>query len=179
MNSKIKNPTALSKILARLKDEGKKIVFTNGCFDIIHPGHVKYLKRAKDLGDVLVVGLNSDSSVRAIKGIHRPINRESDRALVLASLYFVDYVTLFSSTTPEGLIRSFKPDLLVKGGDWRIKDIAGSDFVKSHGGRVVKVPFVKGYSTTSIIKKISRPLGPCSGPSRASERSERAEGRHA
>ena len=156
MDSKIKGPAALSEILKYLRSKGKIIVFTNGCFDIIHFGHIRYLSRAKKIGDVLVVGLNSDSSVRLLKGEGRPINKENDRARILASLYFVDYITKFSELTPEKLIKKIRPDVLVKGGDWKIKDIVGSDYVKSYGGRVVSLPFVKGYSTTYLIKKIAR-----------------------
>ncbi|MBI4974770.1 MAG: D-glycero-beta-D-manno-heptose 1-phosphate adenylyltransferase [Candidatus Omnitrophica bacterium] len=156
MNFKIKSPAGLSKILKELKSKGKRVVFTNGCFDIIHSGHIAILSKAKRLGDILVVGLNSDSSVKSIKGSSRPVNNERDRARVLASLYLVDYVTVFNEPTPEALVRRLKPDVLVKGGDWKRDDIVGSDIVKSYGGRVVRVPFVKGYSTTSILKKLAR-----------------------
>lgn len=154
MDSKIKSSANLSKILAKLQSKGKRIVFTNGCFDIIHLGHIKYLSKAKKLGDVLVVGLNSDSSVRAIKGKSRPINNERDRAGVLASLNFIDYVTVFNESMPERLIKKLRPDVLVKGADWKAKDIVGNEFVKSYGGKVARVPFVKGYSTTSIINRV-------------------------
>jgi len=154
MKSKIKSAKNLVKTLSSLKKRGKRIVFTNGCFDIIHVGHVDYLSKARCLADILVVGLNSDSSVRKIKGKGRPINKESDRAKVLSSLYFVDYVTIFNEATPENLIKKVRPDILVKGGDWKIKDMVGGSFVKSCGGKVKNIPFVKGYSTTSLIKKI-------------------------
>lgn len=154
MESKILPSKKLRGVMARAHLKGKKIVFTNGCFDILHAGHIEYLSRAKKLGNILVVGLNTDSSVKKIKGAGRPINNQNDRAKVLASLYFVDYVTLINETTPERLIRELKPDILVKGGDWKVKDIVGADFVKSCGGRVKTIPFVKGYSTTSIINKI-------------------------
>jgi rfaE bifunctional protein nucleotidyltransferase chain/domain len=154
LEKKIKSRAALAKILGLLQRRGKKVVFTNGCFDIIHLGHVKYLEKARRLGNILVVGLNSDSSVRAIKGKGRPINGERERAGVLASLYFVDYVTIFSEATPERLIQKLKPDILVKGGDWKVRDIVGSDFVRARGGRVARISFVKGYSTTSTIKKV-------------------------
>ncbi len=157
MDFKIESSTNLSKILAKLRSKGKRIAFTNGCFDIIHAGHIKYLSRAKKAADILVVGLNSDSSVKTIKGKGRPINNQHDRARVLASLSFVDYVTIFDEETPERLIRMIRPDVLVKGADWKTKDIVGSDFVKSYGGRVIRIPFVKGHSTTSIINKISKP----------------------
>ncbi len=156
MESKIKAAGSLSKILAKLKDKGKSIVFTNGCFDILHIGHVEYLKRAKGLGDILVVGLNSDGSVRRIKGMGRPVNNQKDRAKILAALYSVDYITVFNEATPEKLIRRIKPDVLVKGSDWKAGDIVGAKTVKSRGGRVVRVPFVKGYSTTSVIGKLCR-----------------------
>ena len=153
MRSKIKNLKSLTRELFALKRKGKRIVFTNGCFDILHVGHVDYLSKARRLGDVLVIGLNSDSSVKKIKGKDRPINKESDRARVLSALYFVDYITSFNETTPENLIKKVKPDILVKGGDWKIDDIVGSSFVKSYGGKVKRIPFVKGYSTTSIIER--------------------------
>ena len=153
MISKIREAKNLAKTLSALRSKGKKIVFTNGCFDIIHAGHVDYLSKARRLGDVLVVGLNSDSSVKKIKGKDRAINRESDRAKVLSSLYFVDYITSFNETTPENLIKKVRPDILVKGGDWKIEDIVGSSFVRSYGGKIKRIPFVKGYSTTSIIER--------------------------
>ena len=121
MKSKIKSSKKLARTLYALRSKGKKIVFTNGCFDIIHVGHVDYLSRARRLGDILVVGLNSDSSVRKIKGKNRPINKESDRAKVLSSLYFVDYITIFNETTPENLIKKVRPDILVKGSDWKAR----------------------------------------------------------
>ena len=155
MLSKIKGAKNLVKTLNSLKNKSKRVVFTNGCFDIIHAGHVDYLSRAKRLGDILVVGLNSDSSVRKIKGKNRPINKESDRAKVLSSLYFVDYITIFNETTPENLIKKVRPDILAKGADWKVGDIAGSSFVKKYGGRIKRISFVKGYSTTSIIKRSS------------------------
>jgi len=154
MENKIRSQASLSKTLAALRAKKKKIVFTNGCFDILHLGHVRYLEKARSLGDVLVVGLNSDASVRAIKGPSRPLNRQRDRAIVLASLFFVDYVTIFNDATPEKLILKLKPDILVKGADWKSRDIVGGDFVKSRGGRVVRIPFVAGRSTTAIIKKM-------------------------
>lgn len=154
MLNKIQAPDKLEKILKRLRSQGRKIVFTNGCFDILHAGHIDYLSKAKHLGNTLVIGLNSDSSVRKIKGSARPLNKERDRALVLASLYFVDYVTIFNEATPERLIKKLKPDVLVKGGDWKTEDIVGGDFVISCGGKVRRIPFLKGYSTTAIIDRI-------------------------
>lgn len=156
MKPKILNAAALSRILSTARAKGKRTVFTNGCFDILHIGHITYLKKAKALGDILVVGLNSDRSVRSLKGKGRPLNNEHDRAGVLSALLFVDYITVFGDDTPEKLIRKLKPDILVKGGDWEGKDIAGSVFVKSLGGRVVIIPFVKGYSTTGLLKKIKK-----------------------
>ena len=155
MLQKVWGSAVLSKILSRLKSKGKRIVFTNGCFDILHVGHIEYLKKAKALGDILVVGLNSDSSVRSIKGPKRPVNNEKARAKVLAALYFVDYVTIFDEPTPENLIRKLRPDVLVKGGDWKAEDIVGADFVKRSGGKVARISFVKGYSTTHLMKRIS------------------------
>ncbi|MDP2929429.1 MAG: D-glycero-beta-D-manno-heptose 1-phosphate adenylyltransferase [Candidatus Omnitrophota bacterium] len=154
MKSKMTGAKNLVKILSSLRKKGKRIVFTNGCFDIIHVGHIDYLSKAKRLGDILVVGLNSDSSVRKIKGKNRPINKESDRAKVLSSLYFVDYITIFNETTPENLIKKVRPDILVKGSDWKAGDIVGSSFIKGYGGKIKRISFVKGYSTTSLIKKI-------------------------
>jgi D-beta-D-heptose 7-phosphate kinase/D-beta-D-heptose 1-phosphate adenosyltransferase len=137
-----------------LRKAGYKIVFTNGCFDIIHRGHVELLKFARSLGDVLVVGLNDDESVRRLKGKNRPINTLEDRAFVLLSIRWVDFVVPFSEDTPERIIREISPDVLVKGGDYRIEDILGADFVLSRGGRVEIFNYLEGYSTTSIIKKI-------------------------
>lgn len=137
-----------------LKRQGKIIVFTNGCFDILHAGHVRYLKKAKKLGDMLVVGLNSDFSVRKIKGKERPINNQRDRAEILCSLSTVDYVVIFNEETPERLIKMVQPDILVKGYDWKGKKIAGEDIVRKNGGKVVFFPLLKGRSTTKLIQKI-------------------------
>ncbi len=147
--SKVRLRNELGEIAARLKSEGKKIVFTNGCFDLLHIGHIRYLKEAKKLGDVLIVGLNSDSSVRRLKP-QRPVNEESQRAEVLASLEMVDFVTLFSEDTPYELIKSIRPDVLVKGGDWKKEDIVGSDIV----AEVHSLPYFPGVSTSAIIEKI-------------------------
>jgi len=156
MDRKVKKIAALSRALSGLRRKGKAIIFTNGCFDIIHAGHLSYLKKAKAMGDILVVGLNSDSSVKRLKGDSRPVNNAGDRAAVLAAFPFIDYIVIFDEDTPEALIKTVKPDILAKGGDWKIKDIAGSAYVRSYGGRVRRIPFVRGYSTTSTIKKISR-----------------------
>lgn len=131
----------------------QKIVFTNGCFDVLHYGHVHYLVQAKELGDILVVGLNSDASVRRLKGEGRPINSEQARAFVLAALEMVDYVCLFEEDTPYNLVSVVQPDVLVKGGDYAIDNIVGSDIVKKRNGEVVVLPFVEGYSSTMIIEK--------------------------
>lgn len=147
---------SLKKLKAEL-DAGrrkKKVVFTNGCFDIIHAGHVRYLKKARSLGDVLVVGLNSDSSVRSIKGETRPIVPQKERAEVLSALECVDYVVIFSDTTPLKLIDAIRPDVLAKGADWAAKDIVGGDVVKKGGGKVARITLVKGRSTTNIIRRV-------------------------
>ncbi|WP_461832314.1 D-glycero-beta-D-manno-heptose 1-phosphate adenylyltransferase [Aquifex sp.] len=150
----LKTLEELLSILQEERKKGKKIVFTNGCFDIIHAGHVDYLEKAKKLGDILVVGLNSDNSVKRIKGEKRPINPQEQRAKVLSSLKPVDYVVIFEEDTPEKLIRAIKPDVLVKGGDWPIEKIVGKEFVESYGGKVLTIPFTYNVSTTEIIKKI-------------------------
>ena len=155
-NLKILGITKLKVKLCGLKRAGKRIVFANGCFDILHYGHVKLLEDAKGLGDILVVGLNSDSSVRKIKGKGRPVRRQDERAALLSALETVDYVTIFSEATPEKVIKTLAPDVLVKGGDWHEGSIVGASFVKSRGGDVVSIPLVKGYSTTSLIDKIRR-----------------------
>ena len=136
----------------RLKDE--KTVFTNGCFDIMHLGHITILENAYHLGDHLIVGVNSDSSVKRLKGESRPIFPENDRARMLASLEFVDLVVIFEEDTPENLIKILKPDILVKGEDYKDKEVVGREFVESYGGEVILLPLVKGYSTTEIIRRI-------------------------
>lgn len=135
-------------------NKGKKIVFTNGCFDILHAGHVTYLNEAKSLGDLLVVGLNSDASVKRLKGESRPINNEEERKFLLENLKAVDCVEIFEDDTPLNLIKEIKPSLLVKGGDWEISQIVGSDFVISNGGEVKSLKFVDGLSTTGTIERI-------------------------
>ena len=135
---------------------GKKIVFTNGCFDILHHGHLDLLARAADFGNVLILGLNTDSSVQRLKGPERPVTNEQDRAFQVASLLCVDAVCLFDEATPEELIKLVKPDVLVKGGDYTIDTIVGADFVMANGGSVEIIPFVQGYSTTSIIDRIKK-----------------------
>ncbi|MBW1972481.1 MAG: D-glycero-beta-D-manno-heptose 1-phosphate adenylyltransferase [Deltaproteobacteria bacterium] len=144
----------LIEIISKKQKGGEKIVFTNGCFDIIHVGHIRYLKRAKKLGDVLIVGINSDNSVRLLKGEGRPITPQEERAEILAGLEFVDYVTFFNELSPYKIIKAFKPDILVKGGDWSVETTIGKDIVEKRGGRVVIIPYVKGVSTSNIINKI-------------------------
>lgn len=157
--NKIFSRGELKAVIDRLKGEGKKIVFTNGCFDILHAGHTRYLSEAKKLGDVLVLALNSDSSVRAIKGEERPIVPEAERAEVLSALSSVDYVTVFDEPTPLELIEFLRPDVIVKGGDWAEKDIVGGDAVRSWGGRVAVMPEIEGASTTNIIEKVLHVYG--------------------
>ncbi|MBH47599.1 MAG: D-glycero-beta-D-manno-heptose 1-phosphate adenylyltransferase [Halobacteriovorax sp.] len=132
----------------------KKIVFTNGCFDILHPGHVAYLNEAKALGDILVIGLNSDSSVKRLKGPDRPVNQEQDRKFMLLNLKAVDHVVIFEEDTPYELIKLLAPDTLVKGGDWRPDQIVGSDIVLAAGGEVLSLKFIEGHSTSTLISKV-------------------------
>jgi rfaE bifunctional protein nucleotidyltransferase chain/domain len=156
IESKICSWESLQKKLAVWRFKDRKIVFTNGCFDILHLGHIVYLSKARDLGGVLVVGLNSDDSVHRLKGPERPLNNEHARAIALASLSFVDAVILFEEETPLELIRQVKPDFLVKGKDYREHEIAGSDFVNSSGGKVVTLELVKGYSTSHLIERMKK-----------------------
>ncbi|KUO63283.1 glycerol-3-phosphate cytidylyltransferase [bacterium BRH_c32] len=144
----------LVQIRKELKRENKKVVFTNGCFDILHAGHVDYIEKAKEMGDVLIVGLNSDSSVKRIKGEKRPIVPENERAFIIASLKSVDFVILFDEDTPYELIKSLAPDILVKGDDWSIENVVGKDIVEKNGGEVKTIKFVNFQSTTNIIKTI-------------------------
>lgn len=145
----------IKSLAENLRREGKTIVFTNGVFDILHYGHVDYLTKAKKLGDVLIVGVNTDRSVKKFKSKDRPIQNEKDRARILDALKPVDYVVLFSETTPENLIKLIEPDILVKGADYKISEIVGAEFVKSYGGVVKRIKLVKGRSTTGIIKKMN------------------------
>ncbi len=142
----------LSQRVAMWRFQNKRIVFTNGCFDILHRGHIEYLSKARDLGDVLIIGVNTDASVRRLKGDKRPVQDETSRALVLASLRFVEGVVLFDEDTPYNLIDLVKPDVLVKGGDYSEDTIVGADIVKAHGGEVVTVPLTEGYSTTRLLR---------------------------
>jgi D-beta-D-heptose 7-phosphate kinase/D-beta-D-heptose 1-phosphate adenosyltransferase len=145
----------ITETIEELKSKGKKIVFTNGCFDILHRGHAEYLEQAKSLGDFLVVAVNSDSSVKRLKGKDRPVNNETDRAFMLDKLRAVDIVTIFTEDTPYNVISEVKPDVLVKGGDWKEDEIVGSDIVKRLGGKVISLKFVDNYSTTTIIDRMS------------------------
>src|SRR5512143_103169 len=163
MIAKIKTVVDLLPLLAIIRSAGKKIVFTNGCFDILHTGHTRYLEKARSFGDVLVVAVNSDASVRAIKGEKRPINSESERMETLAALECVDYVTIFSEPDPHRVISELQPDVLVKGGDWPIEKIIGRDVVEARGGKVVNVPYIDGASTTGIIQKIVEKYGKVPG----------------
>jgi len=147
---KIVSTDKIREIVSGLKKQGKTIVFTNGCFDIIHRGHIEYLRKAREMGDTLIIGLNADSSVRQIKGYGRPLNHENDRAEVLSAFEFIDYVVLFSEKTPLNLIRTIKPDILVKGGDYNAEEIVG----RNYAGKIVVLPYLEGYSTTASIKKM-------------------------
>lgn len=152
--NKILDREILKEKLDSLRKEGKKIAFTNGCFDILHVGHVRYLREARKTADVLVLALNSDSSVRSIKGEKRPLVSEEERAEILAALEFIDFVTVFPELTPLELITYLKPDILIKGGDWPEDKVVGRDDVKKWGGRVILIPEIKGKSTTNIVEKI-------------------------
>ncbi|KPK43016.1 MAG: glycerol-3-phosphate cytidylyltransferase [Omnitrophica WOR_2 bacterium SM23_29] len=156
IEAKIKSNKELRNIILRFKGKGKKIAFTNGCFDILHYGHVNYLQKAKRLADILVVAINTDSSVKRIKGKDRPVINLKDRISTVAALESVDFVTSFNQDTPLNLIKLLKPDILVKGGDWNKNKIVGKDVVESVGGRVIKLPYVKGHSSSKIIKRIGK-----------------------
>ena len=151
---KILERDALIRRIQELKQAGRKIVFTNGCFDILHPGHVSYLREARSLGDALVVGVNSDRSVRELKGPQRPILNELERCLLLSELESVSYITVFDETTPLALIRSVLPHVLVKGGDWGVTDIVGREDVEASGGIVTSLPYQNGHSSSGIIERI-------------------------
>ncbi|MCA9406682.1 MAG: D-glycero-beta-D-manno-heptose 1-phosphate adenylyltransferase [Candidatus Omnitrophica bacterium] len=144
------------EIREKIKRENNKLVFTNGCFDILHRGHVTYLNEARSLGDYLIVAVNSDESVKKLKGPGRPINNEQDRAFILDNLKSVDYVMIFNEDTPYDLIKEIIPDYLVKGGDWKKEDIVGYDIVEENGGEVLSLNYVNDYSTTSVIEKINK-----------------------
>jgi D-glycero-beta-D-manno-heptose 1-phosphate adenylyltransferase len=143
-----------SRHIGELRAAGKQIVFTNGVFDLLHPGHVRYLQQARSLGDALVVGVNSDRSVRANKGPHRPITPEDERVEIVAALRTVDEVVLFDEETPQAIIDALRPDVLVKGADWAENAIVGREVVEARGGRVIRIPIEAGHSTTAIVQRI-------------------------
>lgn len=155
-SDKILAGARLGARLRAFRRSGRKLVFTNGCFDILHLGHVRYLQAARRKGQALFIGLNSDASVRRLKGPDRPLNDQRSRAEVLAALECVDFVCVFTEDTPERLIRRVRPDLLVKGGDWKKEQIAGGTFVESYGGKVLLIPYVDGHSTTGLVKRIRK-----------------------
>lgn len=155
LKDKIKDLTNLKNIRNGLKRKGRLVVFTNGCFDLLHYGHVKYLEAAKQKGDILIVAVNSDNSVRRIKGKNRPITSEVDRLAVIAALESVDYVVKFGEDTPLNVIKTLKPDILVKGADWDRNKIVGANFIKDAGGSIARIKLLKGRSTTKLIKSIA------------------------
>ena len=154
INNKIFGLEFLIKNLDQWRNENKKIVFTNGCFDLIHLGHIDILARSSDLGDILIIGVNSDSSIQKLKGENRPIIEENSRVKQLAALEFVDAVVLFHEDTPQKLIETIKPDVITKGGDYKAENVVGNEVVTQKNGQVVIIPLTQGYSTTSILKKI-------------------------
>lgn len=157
LKEKIVDKKQLETLLSYWRFSDKKIVFTNGCFDILHRGHVDYLSRARDLGNILILGLNSDDSVRRLgKSPERPVNNESARAIVLAALECIDAIILFDEDTPYNLIQQIQPDVLVKGGDYKPEEITGYDIVKAKGGQITTIPLTEGFSTTSIINKLKK-----------------------
>lgn len=158
IQSKIKSIDELKAKLDEWRLSGKKIVFTNGCFDVLHRGHIEYLAQASDMGDILIIGLNTDNSVKRLKGESRPVNDQHARSLLLAALSFVDAVTLFDEDTPFNLIKTIMPDILVKGGDYKKEDIVGHDIVEANGGMVVTIPLTEGYSSTNTINRM---IGNC------------------
>jgi D-beta-D-heptose 7-phosphate kinase/D-beta-D-heptose 1-phosphate adenosyltransferase len=164
MTSKLKTVSELAQLAAAARREGRRVVFTNGCFDLLHIGHTRYLQEARALGDLLVVAINSDASVSALKGPERPLVSERERAEVLAALSAVDYVTIFDAPDPGSVIAAVKPDVLVKGGDWPLDRIVGRETVAASGGQVLAIPLVPGVSTTALIERIverrtARPRG--------------------
>lgn len=154
IESKIICQKDLSNLILKWREENQKIVFTNGCFDLLHLGHVDYLAKAKDLGDRLIIGVNTDSSVKRLKGKNRPLQDENSRLHILAALHSVDAVVLFDEDTPYELIKKIQPDILVKGADYKIENIVGYDIVTSRGGSVKTIEFIEGYSTTNIEQRI-------------------------
>ncbi len=153
--TKIKSLRAAIRVVRQAQAAGQRVVFTNGCFDLLHRGHTRYLEQARALGDLLVVAVNSDASVRQLKGVGRPIVPDAERAEVLAALASVDLVLIFDDLDPGRVIRSVQPDVLVKGGDWPVNQIVGSDFVRSLGGRVRSLPYVHGASTSELIRRVT------------------------
>jgi D-beta-D-heptose 7-phosphate kinase/D-beta-D-heptose 1-phosphate adenosyltransferase len=169
---KIVSQEELVEVVSREKRAGRRVVFTNGCFDLLHPGHVRCLADARALGDVLIVAVNSDRSVRGNKGPKRPLVPEGDRAEVIAALASVDYVTIFDEPTPRELIARVLPNLLVKGADWALDQVAGREEVEAAGGKVVSIPLASGYSTTNLVKKIrnsgsGEPAAPSESPNKS------------
>lgn len=161
MNRIFRNDKDLLPILEREKSSGNKIVFTNGCFDIIHPGHIYLFKEARSLGDILVVGINSDDSIRGIKGDNRPLTHQGERAEILAAIEYVDYIIIFEETDPSRVINLIRPDILVKGADWPEDGIVGRETVESYGGRVARIELLAGYSTSRIIKQMRKGGNTC------------------
>ena len=158
-NRKIKNLEEIVRLRTGFRESGRRVVFTNGCFDILHIGHVRYLNRARSLGDVLVVGINSDRSVSEIKGLERPIVPELERAEIIAALACVDFVFIFDDPTPKRVIDAIVPDVLVKGADWELSQIVGRDTVENAGGAVLNIPLVEGSSTSEIIRRVLHYFG--------------------
>ncbi len=156
ISKKIIDRKRIAEVIEKEKEKGKRIVFTNGCFDILHRGHVEYLEYASTLGDILVIGVNSDDSVRRLKGPDRPVNTLWDRMYILAALYMTDLITSFHEDTPYNLIKEIMPHILVKAGDYRPDEVVGKDIVEANGGKVVIAPYVKGYSTTDIVNKVRK-----------------------
>jgi D-beta-D-heptose 7-phosphate kinase/D-beta-D-heptose 1-phosphate adenosyltransferase len=156
MNSKILSPVELLGVRTRLRAEGRKLVFTNGVFDLLHVGHVRYLEQARELGDILLVAINSDRTVRELKGDGRPLTNEAERAEILAAMRAVSYVTIFDDISPRTLITNLRPDVLVKGGDYALDEIHGREEVEAAGGRVISLPFIAGASTSRIIERMKR-----------------------
>ena len=163
---KVYSQAELKKEIIQLKSAKKKIAFTNGCFDILHVGHARYLQEARKSGDVLVVAVNSDASVRVLKGTRRPIVPEAERAEMLAALSAVDFVTIFNELTPADIIAEIKPDVIIKGGDWSKEDIVGADMVESWGGKVIVTTLIEGASTTNVIDKVVSVCGGANSQSR-------------
>lgn len=153
------SPTKLFSLVKKFRAQGKKIAFTNGCFDLLHPGHIKLLEEAKKSANILIVGLNSDKSVRLNKGDNRPILKEKERLTILSSISYIDYIVVFEEKTPLKIIKKIKPDFLLKGEDWPEEKIAGAKFIKKYGGRIKRVKLIKNQSTTSLINRIINRYG--------------------